>query len=151
MRLRSSLNAFANLRPAVVLPQLADASTLKREVVEGVDIMIVRELVGGIYFGEPRVSRMGVALQWVVVAAAGEWSCPAAAQSLLQRTPTAKPMLQGFEERNGERVGFNTDVYRSARQLQRSLPAGAGWRWPCVATRRSADLIPGPPSLLAYM
>jgi 3-isopropylmalate dehydrogenase len=55
LRLRSSLNAFANLRPAVVLPQLADASTLKREVVEGVDIMIVRELVGGIYFGEPRV------------------------------------------------------------------------------------------------
>lgn len=71
LRLRSSLNAFANLRPAVVLPQLADASTLKREVVEGVDIMIVRELVGGIYFGEPR----------------------------------------GIEERNGERVGYNTDIY----------------------------------------
>lgn len=71
LRLRSSLNAFANLRPAVVLPQLADASTLKREVVEGVDILIVRELVGGIYFGQPR----------------------------------------GIEERNGERVGYNTDVY----------------------------------------
>ena len=69
--MRSSLNVFANLRPAVVLPQLADSSTLKREVVEGVDIMIVRELVGGIYFGEPR----------------------------------------GFEERNGERVGFNTEIY----------------------------------------
>jgi 3-isopropylmalate dehydrogenase len=54
-----------------VLPQLADASTLKREVVEGVDILIVRELVGGIYFGGPR----------------------------------------GIEVRNGERVGFNTDVY----------------------------------------
>lgn len=54
LALRSSLNAFANLRPAVVLPQLADASTLKREVVEGVDILIVRELVGGIYFGQPR-------------------------------------------------------------------------------------------------
>lgn len=71
LRLRESLNAFANLRPAVVLPQLADASTLKREVVEGVDILIVRELVGGIYFGQPR----------------------------------------GIEERNGERVGFNTDIY----------------------------------------
>lgn len=71
LRLRASLNAFANLRPAVVLPQLADASTLKREVVEGVDILIVRELVGGIYFGGPR----------------------------------------GIEVRNGERVGFNTDVY----------------------------------------
>ncbi|KAK9816430.1 hypothetical protein WJX72_000116 [[Myrmecia] bisecta] len=54
LALRSSLNAFANLRPAVVLPQLAHASTLKPEVVEGVDILIVRELVGGIYFGTPR-------------------------------------------------------------------------------------------------
>ena len=50
------MNAFANLRPAIVLPQLADASSLKREIVEGTDIMIVRELVGGIYFGQPRVS-----------------------------------------------------------------------------------------------
>lgn len=78
LRLRASLNAFANLRPAIVLPQLADASTLKREVVEGVDILIVRELVGGIYFGEPR----------------------------------------GIEERNGERVGYNTDVY-SESEVQR--------------------------------
>ncbi|KAK9826671.1 hypothetical protein WJX74_009143 [Apatococcus lobatus] len=54
LALRTGLNAFANLRPAVVLPQLADGSSLKREVVEGVDIMIVRELVGGIYFGQPR-------------------------------------------------------------------------------------------------
>jgi isocitrate/isopropylmalate dehydrogenase len=53
--LRAGLGTFANLRPAVVLPHLADASSLKREVVEGVDIMIVRELVGGIYFGQPRV------------------------------------------------------------------------------------------------
>ena len=57
LALRAGLNAFANLRPAVVLPQLADASSLKREIIEGVDIMIVRELVGGIYFGEPRVSK----------------------------------------------------------------------------------------------
>ena len=55
LALRAGLNAFANLRPAVVLPQLADASSLKREVVEGTDVMIVRELVGGIYFGQPRV------------------------------------------------------------------------------------------------
>ncbi|KAL3700295.1 hypothetical protein R1sor_018317 [Riccia sorocarpa] len=52
--LRAGLEVFANLRPAAVLPQLADASTLKREVAEGVDIMVVRELIGGIYFGEPR-------------------------------------------------------------------------------------------------
>lgn len=57
--MRSSLEVYANLRPAVVLPQLAEASTLKTEVVSGVDIMIVRELVGGIYFGEPRVRPLG--------------------------------------------------------------------------------------------
>ena len=45
---------FANLRPAVCYPALAEASSLKREVVEGLDIMIVRELTGGVYFGEPK-------------------------------------------------------------------------------------------------
>lgn len=71
LRLRSSLNLFANLRPALLFPQLADASSLKPEVVSGLDILIVRELTGGIYFGQPR----------------------------------------GIREENGERVGFNTDVY----------------------------------------
>lgn len=52
--LRAGLGLFANLRPARILPQLIDASSLKREVVEGVDIMVVRELTGGIYFGQPR-------------------------------------------------------------------------------------------------
>ncbi|CAI7895274.1 unnamed protein product, partial [Closterium sp. NIES-53] len=52
--LRAGLGAFANLRPATVFPQLIEASSLKREVVEGVDIMVVRELTGGIYFGEPK-------------------------------------------------------------------------------------------------
>ena len=45
---------FANLRPAICYPALADASSLKRELVEGLDIMIVRELTGGVYFGEPK-------------------------------------------------------------------------------------------------
>jgi len=52
--LRSGLELFANLRPAMLYPQLADASTLKPELVAGLDIMIVRELTGGIYFGQPR-------------------------------------------------------------------------------------------------
>jgi len=52
--LRAGLSLFANLRPAILYPQLADASTLKPEVVSGLDIMIVRELTGGIYFGQPR-------------------------------------------------------------------------------------------------
>ena len=52
--LRSELGLFANLRPAILYPQLASASTLKADVVAGLDIMIVRELTGGIYFGQPR-------------------------------------------------------------------------------------------------
>ena len=52
--LRAELGLFANLRPAILYPQLAAASTLRPEVVSGLDIMIVRELTGGIYFGKPR-------------------------------------------------------------------------------------------------
>ncbi|MCG8362471.1 MAG: 3-isopropylmalate dehydrogenase [Pseudanabaenales cyanobacterium] len=52
--LRAGLGLFANLRPATILPQLVDASSLKREVVDGVDIMVVRELTGGVYFGQPK-------------------------------------------------------------------------------------------------
>ena len=54
LRLRKELDLFANLRPAAVFAPLAEASTLKPEVVRGLDIVIVRELTGGIYFGEPR-------------------------------------------------------------------------------------------------
>jgi 3-isopropylmalate dehydrogenase len=54
LRLRKEMDLFANLRPAVVFEALADASALKRELVAGLDMMIVRELTGGIYFGEPR-------------------------------------------------------------------------------------------------
>ncbi|MCI0418803.1 MAG: 3-isopropylmalate dehydrogenase [Acidobacteria bacterium] len=58
--LRAGLGLYANLRPARIYPALANASTLKREVVEGVDLLIVRELTGGIYFGKPRgVSKEG--------------------------------------------------------------------------------------------
>ena len=54
LRLRKDLGLFANLRPAICYPALADASSLKRELVEGLDIIIVRELTGGVYFGEPK-------------------------------------------------------------------------------------------------
>jgi 3-isopropylmalate dehydrogenase len=54
LRLRKDLALYANIRPAVTYPALADASALKRELVEGLDIIILRELTGGVYFGEPK-------------------------------------------------------------------------------------------------
>lgn len=54
LRLRKDMQLFANLRPAICYPALADASSLKPELVEGLDILIVRELTGGVYFGEPK-------------------------------------------------------------------------------------------------
>ena len=54
LRLRRELGAYANLRPAICFPALEDSSPLRRELVRGTDIMIVRELLGGLYFGEPR-------------------------------------------------------------------------------------------------
>jgi 3-isopropylmalate dehydrogenase len=54
LRLRKDLALFANLRPAICYPALADSSSLKRDIVDGLDIMIIRELTGGVYFGEPK-------------------------------------------------------------------------------------------------
>lgn len=71
LAIRKNLNLFANLRPAQVFEELAHASSLKDELVAGLDILIIRELTGDIYFGQPR----------------------------------------GIEERDGERVGFNTMIY----------------------------------------
>ena len=54
LAIRKDLDLYANLRPAVCFPMLVDASPLKRSVVEGTDIMVIRELTGGLYYGEPR-------------------------------------------------------------------------------------------------
>lgn len=54
LKIRAQLGLFGNLRPAILYPQLAEASSLKAEIVAGLDILIVRELTGGIYFGAPR-------------------------------------------------------------------------------------------------
>lgn len=78
LAIRKALNLFANFRPAMLYPELAEASSLKPEVVANLDILIVRELTGDIYFGEPR----------------------------------------GIEEREGQRVGFNTMIY-SETEIQR--------------------------------
>ncbi|WP_278446557.1 3-isopropylmalate dehydrogenase [Stutzerimonas kunmingensis] len=58
LKIRSELGLFGNLRPALLYPQLADASSLKPEIVAGLDILIVRELTGGIYFGKPRENKV---------------------------------------------------------------------------------------------
>ena len=80
--LRKELGLYANIRPAKIYDALVDASTLKREVVQGTDIVVVRELTGGLYFGKP----------------------------------------SGFEQRNGEEVGFNTMIYSESevRRIARS-------------------------------
>ncbi|MDY3205908.1 MAG: isocitrate/isopropylmalate family dehydrogenase, partial [Arcobacter sp.] len=54
LKFREEMGVYANLRPAIIYDELVNASTLKPEVIKGVDIMIVRELIGGIYFGKPR-------------------------------------------------------------------------------------------------
>lgn len=94
LQIRSELGLFANLRPALLYPQLAEASSLKPEIVSGLDLLIVRELTGGIYFGEPRGIRT----------------------------------LE-----NGEREGFNTDVYRES-EIQRI--AHLAFRLACQRGRR---------------
>ena len=58
LKIRAQLGLFANLRPAILYPQLAGASSLKAEIVAGLDILIVRELTGGIYFGQPAASQL---------------------------------------------------------------------------------------------
>lgn len=66
LKLRSSIEAFANLRPVFVYDDLVDASSLKPEVVRGVDMLIVRELTGGIYFGKPRVKEQDLAYNTMI-------------------------------------------------------------------------------------
>ena len=92
LRLRRELDLFANLRPAQLFPELAAASSLRAELVEGLDIVIVRELTGGIYFGEPR------GIEARPLAAGGEG--------------VARGIARG--NRGTERVGFNTMVYRES-------------------------------------
>jgi 3-isopropylmalate dehydrogenase (EC 1.1.1.85) len=83
LAIRAGLGLYANLRPALLFPELAAASSLRAEIVAGLDILIVRELTGGIYFGQPR----------------------------------------GIEQRNGERIGFNTEVY-SESEIERIARTG---------------------------
>lgn len=124
LKLRASLNAYANLRPCLVLPQLAAASSLKPEIVSGVDIMIVRELVGGIYFGQPRVRlhfpRKDQRSAWPPSCCIASLPRHAVWPIPQQRTPTCSAALeqcgaQGFDTTDhGERRAFNTMVYTEA-------------------------------------
>lgn len=66
LKLRKSLNVFANLRPTQVFDELVDASTIKPEVLKGVDLVVVRELIGGIYFGQPRAKEENKAYNTMV-------------------------------------------------------------------------------------
>jgi 3-isopropylmalate dehydrogenase len=66
LKLRKALNVFANIRPAVIFDELTAASTLKEEIIKGVDLVVVRELTGGIYFGEPREKKEDVAYNTMI-------------------------------------------------------------------------------------
>ena len=66
LKLRKSLGLFANIRPAIIFDELINASTLKPEVIKGVDLSVVRELTGGIYFGEPREKKEDVAFNTMI-------------------------------------------------------------------------------------
>ena len=66
LRLRSDLNFFANLRPSICFSETSSASSLKKEIIEGLDLLIVRELTGGIYFGEPREKSTKLALNTMI-------------------------------------------------------------------------------------
>ena len=66
LKLRKSLGLFANIRPAIIFDELVNASTLKPEVIKGVDLEVVRELTGGIYFGEPRENTKDVAFNTMI-------------------------------------------------------------------------------------
>jgi len=66
LRLRKELGVFANIRPAVIFDELTAASTLKEEVIKGVNLVVVRELTGGIYFGEPREKKEDVAFNTMI-------------------------------------------------------------------------------------
>ena len=66
LKLRKSLDVFANIRPAMIFDELTEASTLKEQVIKGVDLVVVRELTGGIYFGEPREKLEDVAFNTMI-------------------------------------------------------------------------------------
>ncbi len=68
LKFREAMEVYANLRPAIIYDELVNASTLKPEVIEGVDIMIVRELIGGIYFGEQDIMMvLKLLIQWYIL------------------------------------------------------------------------------------
>ena len=123
LRLRKEMDLFANLRPAVVFDALADASSLKRELVDGLDLMIVRELTGGIYFGTPRGvetlpdgSRRGINTE--VYTEAEIERVARVAFDLAQKAP--RPGLRG---RQGQCHGVGRAVARGgAARSRRGLP-----------------------------
>ena len=122
--LRKALGLFANLRPVTVFPELADASPLKREIIAGVDILVVRELTGGIYFGRP--SR-----QW------REWRGRVAVDTLIYREHEVRRIVElAFElaaARSGRVASVDKANVLESSRLWRSVAAEVAAASPGVA------------------
>ena len=124
LQLRAGLDLFANLRPAMLFPQLAEASSLKPELVAGLDILIVRELTGGIYFGEPRGVR---------TLENGEregFNTYVYRESEIRRI--AKVAFEAAQKRNGKLCSVDKSNVLEVTALWRELVTGMGEGYPEV-------------------
>lgn len=121
LKIRSQLGLFGNLRPALLYPQLADASSLKPEIVAGLDILIVRELTGGIYFGQPRESKVlenGERMAYDTLPYS-ERNPPHRQGRFRHGHGAQQEALLGGQ---GERAGFQSAVARGRRGSRQGLP-----------------------------
>ena len=123
LALRKGLDLYANLRPAVLLPGMAPASSLKPEVLEGLDLLIVRELTGGLYFGEPRaLDRHGGKRRGLNTMVYDEDEIARIAHSAFQAAQAPAP--EGLLGRQGQRAGSLGTVARRGRRNRAAVPGG---------------------------
>lgn len=143
LRLRKDMELFANLRPAICYPALADASSLKRDVIEGLDILILRELTGGVYFGEPKeITELGNGQKRAVDTQVYEtYEIDRIARAAFELARTRRGKVTSMEKRNVMKSGVlwnevvsqaHADGYQDV-ELEHMLADAGGMqlvRWP---------------------